>query len=230
MVREVHSLFLSGAELQPLLCGALWWPREKTIVVADLHFEKGSSMRVARNGLPPYDTLETLARLAAALEETAARRVVSLGDSFHDAGGPARLPGEVRTRLAALMKAREWVWIEGNHEGASAALLGGQSMAALALGSLLFRHAAEDELPAAMAEVSGHYHPKAAVAIRGRRVTAPCFVHDDRRMILPAFGAYTGGLSVFDPAIRRWFDRDFTLHLQGRSRLFRFAAQTNAAD
>lgn len=230
MVREVNSILLGNAELQPLLAGALWWPGERTVIVADLHFEKGSSTRVARNGLPPYDTLETLARLAAVLKEKQVRRVVSLGDSFHDEGGPSRLPGEIRTELAALMRAREWIWIEGNHEGASAAALGGQSMAELALGSLLFRHEAADDVPETMAELSGHYHPKAAVAVRGRRVSAPCFVHDSRRLILPAFGAYTGGLSVFDPAIRRWFGRDFTIHLQGRSRLFRFSTATDAAD
>lgn len=133
MVREVHSLNLNGAELQPLLCGALWWPREKTLVVADLHFEKSSSRRVARNGLPPYDTLETLARLSAVLEQTQARRVVSLGDSFHDEDGPARLPAEIRARLFEVMRGRDWIWIEGNHEGEAAAALGGQSMAELAL-------------------------------------------------------------------------------------------------
>jgi DNA ligase-associated metallophosphoesterase len=228
---EVNSITLGGATLQPLHCGALWWETEKTLIVADLHFEKGTSRRVSANGLPPYDTVETLSRLKHAIEETRARRIVSLGDAFHDEEGPARLDSHLREAFTHLMRAHEWVWIAGNHDGAAAAaVFGGQAMGELALGRVLLRHEAEPHVPDGFAELSGHYHPKAAVAIRGRRVSASCFVHDARRLILPAFGAYTGGLNVFDPAIRRWFGAGFSLHLRGRTRLFHFTAATDAAD
>ena len=217
---------LNGAELVADLTGALWWPARRTLVVADLHLEKGSSHAARGRLLPPYDTAATLQRLAAALARYRAERVVCLGDSFHDGNAVGRLAAGDAAALRRLMDGRTWVWISGNHDADTAAALGGAVHDELVLGPLVFRHAAATS---AHGEVSGHYHPKATIAGRGRRVSAPCFVADGRRLILPAFGAYTGGLDVHDPAIRGLLDRRFVVHLLGRGRLHTLPGQRLAS-
>ena len=196
---------LSFAEQEWLLIGgrALYWPRERTLLVADLHLEKGSFFALAGQMIPPYDSRETLERVAAAIRETAARRVVTLGDNFHDAAG----------MLDALTRAVDWVWITGNHdEGgeADAALqLGGAITTELEIGGMVLRHQA---LPGERRpELSGHFHPRLSVTVRQRTIRRPCAViatgapdasaEGGQRMILPAFGAYTGGMNAGDPAI-----------------------------
>ena len=194
-----QPLTLAGASLTARPSGALFWPAEGLLCVADLHLCK--SERLARRGgalLPPYETAETLGRLAAEIDALDPARVVCLGDSFDDCAAGAALAPADAARLAALMAGRDWVWIAGNHDPAPLAL-GGRHLAALALGPLTFRHQARPG--AAPGEVSGHFHPKLRLAVRGGAVTRPCFLADAARVILPAFGAYTGGLRTDHPAL-----------------------------
>lgn len=192
---------------------ALYWPRERALVVADLHLEKGSFF--ARHGqpLPPYDSRETLERVALAIRETGARRVITLGDNFHDSQGAGRLEPHAAGMLAALTRAVDWVWITGNHDigkdGAVAeARCGGTPVEELELSGVILRHQAKrgETRP----ELSGHFHPRIQINVQRRRIVRPCAVvsaggHADGggsgRMILPAFGAYTAGMSAADPAI-----------------------------
>ncbi len=216
------AFVFAGVEVVASLSGALLLPAAATLIVADLHLEKGSSF--ARHGmpLPPYDSRATLAALARVLDRHRPRCVVCLGDSFHDAHGPGRLDACDRAALAALMAARDWLWVTGNHDPAPPVDLGGEAVAELVFAGLTLRHAA---LPAAPAgEVSGHVHPKASVATAARRISARCFVGDDRRLILPAFGAFTGGLDVFDPAIAGLLGPAFTAWVLGRRRVHGMAS------
>lgn len=186
---------------------ALFRPRDSALLVADLHLEKASFY--ARHGqmLPPYDSRATLERVALAIRQTGARRVFCLGDSFHDDHGPARLEPHAAGMLAALTRAVEWVWITGNHdagasfgaEAGASAFGGGALVDEIEVGGVILRHRAErgETRP----ELSGHYHPKLTVATRGRRIARPCLVASETRMILPAFGALTGGMNAADPAI-----------------------------
>ncbi len=176
---------------------ALFWPAENALLVADLHLEKASAFARTGQFLPPYDSRETLGRLAGALRETGARRVFCLGDSFHDAAGPARLEPHAAGMLAALTRATDWVWITGNHDPVVEA--GGTVVEELAVGGVHLRHQARPGERAP--ELSGHFHPKLRVRVRGRQIARPCAVRSEHRLILPAFGALTGGLDAGDPAI-----------------------------
>ena len=211
------TIRLNGAELVPDVSGALWWPARGVLVVADLHLEKGSSY--ARHNLPPYDSRATLDRLAEAVGRLEPRHVICLGDSFHDRRAADRLAADERDRVQALAARVDWTWIAGNHDPAPPADWGGTVEHELTVGPLVFRHAADPARPGA-GEVSGHYHPKTRVRVRGKGVSARCFVADGRRLILPAFGAYTGGLSVLDPAITRFFPRSFAAHLIGKRAVY----------
>lgn len=213
------AIRLNGAELVPDVSGALWWPAKGVLVVADLHLEKGSSY--TRHNLPPYDSQATLSRLEAVIDRRRPGQVICLGDSFHDRRAAERLAAEERARVQALAARVGWTWIAGNHDPAPPADWGGTVEQELTLGPLVFRHAADPSRPAA-GEVSGHYHPKTRVRVRGKGVSARCFVADGRRLILPAFGAYTGGLSVLDPAIAQLFPNSFTAHLLGRRAVYRY--------
>jgi uncharacterized protein len=215
---EPQPIRFHGVDLLAEASGALVWPDERLLIVADLHLEKGSSF--ARRGvmLPPYDTRATLERLERAAAQHGARRVVCLGDSFHDGEAPARLDAEDARRLARLTAATDWIWIAGNHDPAPPAALGGRVVTGdLRLGPLILRHIAEPLFAAG--EVSGHYHPKASIDVRGRRLSGRCFVLDEYRLMLPAFGAYAGGLDVFEPALRALFPGDFAVHLLARDRI-----------
>lgn len=213
---------LNGATLVAEASGALWWPDEGTLVVADLHLEKGSSFATRGVMLPPYDTLATLERLALAMRPRLAR-VICLGDSFHDCDGPARLaPGDA-TRLKDLTALCEWIWVTGNHDPALPAELGGRCVAdALRLGPLVFRHIATAAPESG--EVSGHYHPKAGIVLRGRRIGGPCFLHDGTRLVMPAFGAYAGGLDADAPALRALFPGGCKIALLARGRVLELGA------
>ena len=206
---------LSFAEQEWLLIGgrALYWVRERTLLIADLHLEKGSFFAQAGQMIPPYDSRETLERVAAAIRETGARRVITLGDNFHDAAGADRLEPHAAGMLDALTRAVDWVWITGNHDegGADAtSRIGGTTTAELEIGGMVLRHQA---LPGERRpELSGHYHPRLSVTVRQRTIRRPCAViatgargggdsTGGQRMILPAFGAYTGGMNAADPAI-----------------------------
>jgi len=207
---------LAGAALQADVSGALYWPAERTLAVADLHLEKGSSY--ARRGqlLPPYDTAATLDRLRALVDGLRPERVLLLGDSFHDSEAPVRLAPQDRQRLVALAGITDLVWVEGNHDrGAHPAGLG-RALAEARLGPLTFRHQAAAGSPAG--EVSGHFHPKARLRLSAGSAHARCFVFDRRRVILPAFGAYAGGLDIRHPAIAGLFADGFKLIALGRRR------------
>ena len=186
-----YAFTFHDAPLFALPSGALHWPDRDLLVVSDLHF--GKSARAARHGgaaLPPYETRETLLRLETDLDTTQARHVLCLGDSFDAPDIGAALPEEEQLWITRLQAGRGWTWIEGNHDPGPMNL-GGSHLAQLTLGPLTFRHIATDT---GRGEVSGHYHPKARLALRGRSLSRPCFLLDEHRLILPAYGAYTGGL------------------------------------
>jgi DNA ligase-associated metallophosphoesterase len=197
---------------------ALYWPREQALLVADLHLEKASFFARTGQMLPPYDSRETLERLAAAVRVTGARRVFALGDNFHDSAGPDRLEPHAAGMLAALTRALDWVWITGNHDAHLGIEAGGTRLEELAVAGLALRHQA---LPGTReAEVSGHFHPRLIVNARGRRIARPCAVNSGNRLILPAFGALTGGMNAADPAILSALQPaeaiEALLHAQGR--------------
>jgi DNA ligase-associated metallophosphoesterase len=212
---------INGAALVADLSGALVWPERSLVAVADLHLEKASGFARTGQFLPPYDTAATLAALAAVIERHRPRHVVCLGDSFHDGDAAARLSAADGARLRALVDGRTWTWIVGNHDPSPPGDWGGRSAPELTLGPLTFRHEALADGPGA-GEVSGHFHPKASVRLRGWRISGRCFVDDGRRLVLPAFGAFTGGLDARDPAIRALFPRGFQAHILGRQRIHRF--------
>ena len=198
-------LSFAGEEFALTSGNALYWPRERALLVADLHLEKASFY--ARHGqmLPPYDSRETLERVALAIRETDARRVYTLGDNFHDSHGSTRLEDHAAGMLAALTRATDWVWITGNHDPAMEARSGGTIADELEIAGLVLRHRATagETRP----ELSGHYHPRLQITVRERHIRRPCAVVAEGagtggRMILPAFGALTGGMDAADPAIR----------------------------
>lgn len=194
--------------------GAVVWPRGGLLVVADLHLEKGRALAAGGRLLPPYDTRATLARLVALLDDHRPQRVVSLGDGFHRRDGFAGLGAEDRAQLDALAAGCAWTWLAGNHDPEAPAGHGEAASEPLTLGPLTLRH--RPRTAAAPGEVAGHLHPKAVVKVRGRRVARPCFVTDGTRLLLPALGAFTGGLDVSDPAIAALFPHPFEVLLCGR--------------
>jgi DNA ligase-associated metallophosphoesterase len=201
--------------------GALYWPEHGLLAIADLHLEKGSSFATRGQPLPPYDTATTLARLARLILRYMPRAVVALGDSFHDGGGPARLRDADREHLHAMQRGRDWIWITGNHDPDPAPDIGGAFHDSFAVSGLTFRH----EPKGAAGEIAGHLHPVARIAHRGRTVSRRCFAADEMRMILPAFGAFTGGLNVRHAAFADVFGTlKFTAHMLGEDRLYAFAA------
>lgn len=193
-----HSFTFAGVSLIALGSGALWWPERRLLCVSDLHL--GKSERIARRGggqLPPYDTHDTLNRLADDLEQCSAATVVCIGDSFDDLDAAHSLSEDERLLITRLQAGRKWVWIEGNHDPGPVAL-GGTHLAELLAMPLTFRHIAD---PTAQAEVSGHYHPKVKLRLRSRTVSRSAFLVDGNRVILPAFGTYTGGLRSNAPVL-----------------------------
>jgi uncharacterized protein len=213
--------------LDPL--GVVFLPALATLVVADLHLEKGSAF--ARRGtlLPPYDTARTLRRLGCAVQRYRPKVVVSLGDAFHDRAGPAGLGPDCRRELASLASGRSWLWVKGNHDPDPPAGLAGESLDRLDLGRLLLVH-----LPGGAADgrvlVAGHLHPKARLADGARKAVRPCFATDAGLLLLPAFGAYAGGLNVLDPAIRGLYPAAFAAFMLGDARVFKVAHRHLEAD
>ncbi|TFI58236.1 ligase-associated DNA damage response endonuclease PdeM [Sphingomonas parva] len=191
----------SGTELMPLPQGALYWPARRALLVADLHLEKASWFARLGQMLPPYDSLATLSDLTALTVSTGAEEIWCLGDSFHDRNGCDRLPVRAREMLAALTSATRWTWITGNHDPGIADHCGGDIVEEAEVDGLLLRHEAD---PAeTRPELSGHFHPKLRINLRGRQVSRRCFVAADRKLILPAFGSLTGGLDAAHPEIVR---------------------------
>jgi uncharacterized protein len=191
----------SGIELMALAQGALFWPSRRALLVADLHLEKASWFARLGQMLPPYDSLATLSDLTALTVSTGAEEIWCLGDSFHDRHGCDRLPARAREMLEALTKATRWTWITGNHDPGIADHCGGEVVREAEVDGLLLRHEADPT--EARAELSGHFHPKLRINLRGRQVSRRCFVATERKLILPAFGALTGGLDAGHPEIVR---------------------------
>lgn len=202
-------------------CGAAFLPAHGTLVFADMHFEKGSSYARGRQFLPPYDTRATMLRMAAAIARHRPSRVIALGDSFHDGDAADRLGGDERGHLAAMTAAAEFIWITGNHDPHPPSWLGGVVMESCRLGGLFFRH--EPLVLRQPGEVAGHLHPCASVSKWGRRVRRRCFVSDGMRLVLPSFGAYTGGLDVGDGAIAALFGGPFHAYMLGTNRVYAIA-------
>ncbi len=224
-----HSIPLAGAILLADLYGALLWPDEATLIVADLHLEKGSSY-AGRNRpqfLPPYDTRATIERLEHLLKRHNPRRVICLGDSVHDSGGAGRMDPTDAARITAMTNSRDWIWIAGNHDPEPPSCWGGTVLREIAIGSIVLRHRADETPPeAGTCEISGHFHPTASVATRSAKISARCYASDRRRLLMPAFGAYAGGLNVLDPAIAALFDLVFDVVMLGRRRLFAFSSSS----
>jgi uncharacterized protein len=192
---------VAGVAFVADLSGALFWEEESLLVVSDLHLEKGSSFATRGVLLPPYDTAATLSRLAAVVARHDPRMVIALGDSFHDRDAHDRLSAPDRDAIAALQARRDWIWISGNHDPALPSELGGVVANEVAVGGIAFRH----EPTGAAGEIAGHLHPKARVSRRGRSMERRCFACDGVRAVMPAFGAYAGGLSIRDAAFARIF-------------------------
>jgi uncharacterized protein len=225
----MHEIAVAGAALVADAAGALYWPDERLLAVADLHLEKGSAFAARGVLLPPYDTTATLARLAKLIEHYRPALVIALGDSFHDGGGPARMAEDSRTALTALQHGRDWVWLAGNHDPDPPQGCGGEVAKELAIGSLTFRHEPSPHL--ADGEIAGHLHPSARVAQRGRGVARRCFAADAKRLVMPAFGAFAGGLNIRDRAFVAVFGAlSFTAHLLGQGRLYAIPAARCLAD
>lgn len=219
-----HIIAVAGSTLVADPAGVLYWPDEGLLVVADLHLEKGSAFAKRGVLLPPYDTATTLGRLARLVEHYAPRVLIALGDSFHDDHGPVRMSDLDRIKLKGLQRGRDWVWIAGNHDPGLPPDIGGRLADALAFGPLTFRHEPSED--AADGEIAGHLHPVARVSQRGRAVSRRCFASDGRRLVMPAFGAYAGGLNVRDRAICGLFGpAGFTAHMLGAQRLYAVAAE-----
>ena len=219
---EPVPIAVNGATLLADPLGAAVEPASGTLIVADLHFEKGSGL--ARRGrlLPPYDTRATLAALATLIERWRPRRLVALGDSFHDGGAGERIAAADLDFLSTLMRGREWIWVRGNHDPEPPARCGGEIADEVRIGPLVLRHQPAGD---GAGEVCGHFHPKASVRLRaGRLVSGRCFAGDGRRLVLPSFGAYTGGLDVLDPALSGLFRGAFAVVLIGRDRLYRLTS------
>lgn len=200
--------------------GALYWPRRQTLLVADLHLEKASWFAAGGQFLPPYDSHDTLVALEREVASTGAARLVCLGDSFHDRFGCDRLPIAARSLLLSLTTRLDWTWIVGNHDPGFADHCGGRLADELEVDGIILRHEAQprDTRP----ELSGHFHPKLRLQIRGRQVARRCFVASDRKLILPAFGSLTGGLDAAHPEILRNVGAQAAALVPVSDRLLRF--------
>ena len=222
-----HDIQINGETIGLHESGILWWPDQSVMVVSDMHLEKGSSY--ARRGmmLPPYDTGMTLERLAAAIDTFDPACVISLGDSFHDTDGSDRLPPVYRAMLTSLQLNRDWIWVTGNHDPIAPVLLCGETVDEISIGPLTFRHEPlqKTDRDVIAGEICGHLHPAARVRRYGRSIRRACFATDGYRLVMPAFGALTGGLNVNDPAFHLVFRRrQFSVFMLGNDRLYPFTA------
>ena len=210
----------AGETFDATSSGALYWRAQQALLVADLHLEKASWFARLGQFLPPYDSQATLTELAREVEQTGARRVFCLGDSFHDRFGCERLPANARALLTELTAKLDWTWIVGNHDPGFADHCGGRIEDEVGIGGIVLRHEAA---PAdARPEISGHFHPKLRVNLKGRRVSRRCFVVSARKIIMPAFGSLTGGLDAHHPETLRSVGADAWALVPVSDRLLRF--------
>ena len=220
-LRAPGTVTIAGVTMIADLSGALFWEEQRLLVVSDLHLEKGSSFATRGVLLPPYDTAATLGRLAAVIARHDPRSVIALGDSFHDRDAHGRLSEPDREVIGTLQTRRDWIWIAGNHDPALPPDLAGVVAGEVSVGTIVFRH----QPTGVVGEIAGHLHPKARVATRGRSVERRCFAADGERVVMPAFGAYAGGLNIRDAAFAKIFQsRGFMAHVLGDNRLHAIAA------
>lgn len=218
--RTANPAFILGRlAVVPDLSGALWLPDERTLVVADLHLEKGSAYAARGVFLPPYDSTATLAALTAAIRRHSPLRVIALGDSFHDREAEVRISADNLAALRLLQTGRDWIWVTGNHDPQISRAMGGESTDRIGLAGVTLRH--EPDAHETGFEIAGHLHPAAKVRMRGRALRRRCFALSSRRCVMPAMGAYAGGLNLRDIAFRPLLDESFSAHLLGDTRLFR---------
>lgn len=210
----------AGETFIPSASGALFWQAQRALLVADLHLEKASWFARLGQLLPPYDSHATLTALAMEVERTGARHVYCLGDSFHDRFGCDRLPADSRALLGELTTKLDWVWIVGNHDPGFADHCGGRIVEEAEVEGILLRH--EARASEVRPEMSGHFHPKFRVSLNGRRISRRCFVASEHKLILPAFGALTGGLDARHPEIVRAVSGDAVALVPVADRLLRF--------
>lgn len=216
-----------GQALVPDISGALYWPRARTLFVADLHFEKSTSYADRFQTLPPYDTRATLRELSSVIEKFKPSRVVALGDSFHDGGAEVRFDADDADTLKDLTAKQDWIWICGNHDPGAATSFGGKIAEELELAPLTLRH---EPLGDKAGEIAGHYHPCAAIRSKGRRLRRKCFAHAPGLIILPSFGAFTGGLNVCDPAYGALLGSAFHAWMIGRDDIYPIKSQNLLPD
>jgi DNA ligase-associated metallophosphoesterase len=217
--RADEVFMLGRLALVPDLSGALWLPQERTLVVADLHLEKGSAYAARGVFLPPYDSAATLAALAAAILRLTPARVIALGDSFHDRAAETRISADSLSALRQLQAGRDWVWVTGNHDPEISREMGGESLDRIEIAGVSLRH--EPSRGPTGFEIAGHLHPAGKVRMRGRALRRRCFALSPQRCILPAMGAYAGGLNLRDDAFRPFFRAGLSAHMLGDGRLFR---------
>ncbi|MCG8445838.1 MAG: ligase-associated DNA damage response endonuclease PdeM [Hyphomicrobiales bacterium] len=223
---QTTAISVAGIGFEATREGGLWWAGEETLIVADLHLEKGSSYAERGTLLPPYDTGATLERLEAVIARLEPKTVIALGDNFHDRGGGGRMPDVYRKKLTAIQIGRNWVWITGNHDPEPQADVGGDWCETLSFGPLHFRH--EPKAGRAQGELAGHLHPVTRVQARGRGVRRRCFIGDGRRLVLPAFGALTGGIDARDSVFQQLFPSGaFRAWMIGENRLYTVSFKAN---
>ncbi|WP_321342400.1 ligase-associated DNA damage response endonuclease PdeM [Breoghania sp.] len=228
-VIDRHDVSVVSEILTLHISGALWWESQRTLVVSDLHLEKASAYASRGVMLPPYDTTVTLDRLSAVIDQFQPARVISLGDSFHDGNAAARMTMGDQTRLAMMQLGREWIWISGNHDPEASAGLFGDHADEIDLAGIVFRHEPQDNR--VMGEIAGHLHPAARVRRHGRSIRRRCFAGDENRLVLPAFGALTGGLNVLEEVWSPLFPDDaFTAYMIGDDRIYPVASSRLRGD
>lgn len=197
---------ICGKAFRAHMSGALYWPAEKALIVSDLHLEKGSHFAARGQMLPPYDTRETLRKLADVIDMYDAATVIALGDSLHDAKAAERMDAADLATLRILQDDREWIWIAGNHDPELAPTLGGTVLPGLTVEGITLHH--EPSIGAVTHEIAGHLHPAARLVVHGTSLRRPCFVANGLRLVMPAFGAFTGGLNILDAAFEPLFGND----------------------
>ncbi len=224
----VLTFIVADCALVPQPCGGLWWADERLLVVSDLHLEKGSAYASRGQMLPPYDTRATLGRIERLMERLRPRTVVSLGDSFHDRRARVRMADDDVALVRRLTDSCDWVWIEGNHDPAPPDDLGGRMADKLTCGPLTFRH--EPAPGSVSGEIAGHLHPCTRVVGRAGTVRARCFAMNETRLVMPAYGALTGGLNVLDAAFEVLFPDGLLVGALGRDGVYAAAMQQLAPD
>lgn len=224
-----RELSICGKTFVADLSGALYWPAEKALIVADLHLEKGSSYASKGQLLPPYDTRDTLIRLAQAIDRHDVSKIIALGDNCHDDSAIDRMDEDDLAILAILQEDQDWLWISGNHDPVIDNRLGGHSAPSVTVEGLTFRH--HPRSGRVTHEIAGHMHPAARLSMYGTTIRRPCFLANGRRIVLPAFGAFTGGLNVLDDAFLPMFGMDgFSVWMLGHDGVYPVATRQLVSD